>query len=290
MIKLGNINISDIKLGNTKINKVYLGSNLIYPLNILDSDVTNFIAANGVTDTTYINSLNTLVVYLKTNNIYNRIQAWWIFFGDASQSKFNFKNPIDSNGAFRLTFNGGGTINNDGFLCNGVNSFANTYFSPSLNQDLNNNGITLICGTNNPSASGDVIELGAYNTGSFLSTLVVKTDNGTLTRGSALNDVSLAARSTGIDEARGIFTGSKLVSNINKLYRNSTLIATGGGGGNLPTVSFYIGTMNFSNSPYGYSNQRLQQTIIHEGLNDDEISVLHYGLNIFEDSLGRKTW
>jgi hydrogenase maturation factor HypE len=94
---------------------------------------------------------------------------------------------------------------------------------------------------------------------------------------------------TGTNNGRGIWTGSKTASNIHKFYRNSSVLATGNGGGTLTTRNLYIGAFN-NGGVYGYSNQRIQFTAFHEGLSDAEVATLHTIIDTFETALGRKTW
>lgn len=280
MINIGTDSIEKIYLGTDEILRVYSGTELIYGL---DPNVVNYITATGETDVTFINALNTLVVYLKINNIYSKLQAWWIFYGNFVKSKNNVINPsIDL-----LNFVGGGSLDNNGFQGDGT-VYADTGFVPVDRQSINNNGITLISGTNNTTLSEDVVDIGAYNSGTQISALIVK-GNSTNRRNGVLNQNPTAAVDF-TNEARGIFTVTKQLVDFHKTFRNGTIISTGGGGGNLPEFSFYILALNLLGNPYGPSNQRIQQTIIHEGLSDSEVGILHTGLDIFENTLGRKTW
>jgi len=252
----------------------------------LDVNVQAFITANGITDTIYINALNTLVVYLKVNLVFSKIQSWWIFYGNATQSKYNLINPS----LYELTFFGGGTIDNNGFLGNGTNAYANTNFTPSAVQNVNNNGLTLVCATNNTTTTGDVIEFGSFNSGSQISILVAKANNSNFRSSSALNDVATIGIRDGVNDSKGVFTGSKISAISNQLYINSTLYSNGLGGGSLPTFPLYIMALNLGGSLYGVSQQRLLHNMAHEGLNATEVAILHTGLDAFETALGRKTW
>jgi hypothetical protein len=98
----------------------------------VDPDAQAFITAAAITDTTQQSAINTLVVGLKTDSIWTKMRALYpIVGGTASQHKFNLKNPVDSDAAFRLTFFGGMTHSSNGILPSGTNNYANTYFVPS---------------------------------------------------------------------------------------------------------------------------------------------------------------
>jgi len=94
------------------------------------------------------------------------------------------------------------------------------------------------------------------------------------------------------NEARGIFTAVKQSISIAKMFRNNSVIINGASGGSLPTIPHFIGTVNLNGTPYssGYSNQRIQMVIIHDGLSDSEVATLHSIIDLSESIAGRKTW
>ena len=76
-----------------------------------DADAQAYITASGITSTDAKNSVNYLIVNLKSNNLWTKIQALYPFFGTtASMHKWNAKNPLDTNAAFRLSFTGTATF------------------------------------------------------------------------------------------------------------------------------------------------------------------------------------
>jgi hypothetical protein len=58
----------------------------------------------------------------------------------ATQFKYNLVNPVDSDAAFRLVFNGGWTHSSNGATPNGTNGYADTKLVPSSVFSNNNNG------------------------------------------------------------------------------------------------------------------------------------------------------
>ena len=254
-----------------------------------DSDAIAYITAssNGY----YESVINSLFTNLKTQGLYSKIQAFYPFLGTTqAQHKWNAKNPLDTNAAFRLQFFGGGTHSNLGYQCNGTNAYANTFLVPSAVQNVNSNGLTITVGTNNSAANSDVIDIGAHNSvmqSSFITTKNTNTNFGRITR---MNGGSILQ--TGLNESRGIFSSTKQSSTITKLIRNKENIANGNSGGTLPNVALFIGTVNISGRPHamGWSNQRIQFTAIHEGLTDSEVVALHTIIDNFETAIGRKTW
>ena len=255
----------------------------------LDADVINFLNANLITDTTYINALNTMVLGLKEDGLYDGIQCWHIFYGNGTQSKFNFKNPIDSDSGFRLIFFGGGTISNNGFLTNGTNAYAKTHFVPITNQATNSNGITLVSRTNNTPVTSNTVDFGSFSGASNSSYISLRGSvNFGGKTGTQFNANVLASSN---NDAKGIFTVTKQSASVTKIFRNGTSIVSGNSGGAPSSGDMYIGTINF-NGPYtnGYSNQQLTQSMMHTGFSDAQIALLHSRLDTFENALGRKTW
>jgi hypothetical protein len=253
----------------------------------LDADANAYMIASN--NGQWQPEINTLFTSLKSNSLYTKLQAFYPFLGTtAAQHKFNGKNPLDTNVAFRLAFSGAGTFSNLGYTPNGTTGYANTYFAPSANQNVNNNGFTLVCGTNNSAAGGDVVEIGSFNSASQKSYLVTKNNNSNYAKVVGLNSTNITI--TGTNESRGIFTGTKQSPTVTDFFINGTQVGTVNSGGTLPTVYCYIGAMNLNGSPYGYSNQRIQFTAIHEGLTDAEVATFHSIIDTFENALGRKTW
>jgi len=104
-----------------------------------DPDAQAFITAASITDPTQQAAINTLVVDLKADSLWTKMKAVYPFVGGTSTThKFNLKNPLDTDAAYRLVFSGGITHSSTGVLPNGTNGLANTYLNP-LSKLTNNN-------------------------------------------------------------------------------------------------------------------------------------------------------
>ena len=232
-----------------------------------------------------------MIVNLKSSGLWTKIKAIYPFKGNTpAQHKWNAKNPLDTNAAFRLQFFGGGTHSNLGYQCNGINAYANTFLVPSAVQQLNSNGLTVVVGTNNSVLGSDAEEIGSYSSNTSMEFISTKANNTTFDKLCGMNTNTPRIVVSGTNEAKGIFTGAKTSSNLHKLFRNQTLLATGSGGGTLPNVNVWIGALNLNNSAYGCSSQRIQMAIIHDGLTDAEVVQLHQIIDVSEQIQGRKTW
>ena len=250
-----------------------------------DTDANAYISAASLTSSEQ-ESAYKLIVDLKSNSLYTKCQAIYPFKGTtASQHKFNAKNPLDTNAAFRLTFTGASTFSNLGYQLNG-SSFGNTNLIPSAVLNVNSHGLTIIVGTNNSANSANVAEIGSYNGESQALSFTSKNNNTLFTRRAYVNTI---INSTGTNRANGIFSAVKSTASVSKIYENSAVLLSSSGGGSLPTNSIYIGAVNAGGGA-SYSNQRIQMAIIHEGLSDAEVVLLHAVIDLSETIAGRKTW
>ena len=128
----------------------------------LDPDAVAFLTAAGITDPTITSAIDTLVVDLKDYGIWSKMKALYPFVGGtASTHKFNLKNPLDTDAAFRLVFNGGWTHSANGALPNGTNAYADTKLIPNTILSLDSTHTSYYSRTNSKSG----VDLGASNGG-----------------------------------------------------------------------------------------------------------------------------
>jgi hypothetical protein len=136
--------IGGIELDNTCY---YVGNTLVdlslTPI-VLDTDAAAFIAAAGITNITQIFAVNQLVVSLKAANLWTLMYAIYPMVGGTSNScKYNLKNPVDSDAAYRLNFQGGWTFSSAGAKPDGVGgTYADTFLTPSVTLSTSNGHIS----------------------------------------------------------------------------------------------------------------------------------------------------
>jgi hypothetical protein len=100
-----------------------------------DADALAFLAAAGITDVTITSAICTLVTTMKADGTWAKCNAIYpMVGGTATTHKFNLKNPLDTNAAFRLTFTGGWTHSANGALPNGTNAYADTFLAGNVNE------------------------------------------------------------------------------------------------------------------------------------------------------------
>jgi len=100
---------------------------------VSDPNAQAFLDAAVITDITQANAINSLVIGLKADNLWNKMNAIYPFVGGtATTHKYNLKDPRDLNAAYRLVFNGGWVHSSIGVTPNGINGYADTYFDGNV--------------------------------------------------------------------------------------------------------------------------------------------------------------
>ncbi len=99
----------------------------------------DFIALTGFSDATIIAAWRTWEAAQEADGIINypnfstqklRVKYWY-FLGSAGLTKLNFFNPVDSDVAHRITWNGGVTFGSSGVNSNGTTGYGNTHWKPT---------------------------------------------------------------------------------------------------------------------------------------------------------------
>jgi hypothetical protein len=264
---------------NTTLNR-----QIIIPT-VSDADAQLFLNAAVITDTTQANAINNLVVGLKADGLWTKMQVIYPFVGGtASTHKFNLKNPKDLNTAFRLNFLGGWTHSSTGAKPNGTNGYAESYFVPATQQNVNSNGIGAYF-TQFTVAGADPVQMGDF-LAVTQSSLLLATSTTAATR---LNGSTISGSITG---GGGSFDAQRTSSTVTTVYKNGTSVATGNSGGTLPsgTNGIFLGTLNAINAPYppGYSNSEFRFAYFSEGLDSTEIANLRTRVQAYQTTLSRQ--
>jgi hypothetical protein len=278
-MKIGTTDITSCKIGSNQVNEVRIGSTLVWSYSSFDPDAQLFITNAAITNPIQQNAINQLVLDLKGYSIWTKMSSLYPFVGGtAAQHKFNLKNPLDTNAAFRLVFSGGWTHSSTGALPNGTNAFANTFYNPSINlTDINSNHISFYSRTNSMTSS---VEMGG-GAGAVLVDLEL--------RYSALSyNWNMASFITHTNsDSRGMYVNTRTASNAFKLIKNSGTILNGGAGlagTTKPNITYHIGKRNYDNL---WSNKECAFASIGDGLSDAEVANLYTAVQAFQTSLSR---
>ena len=253
-------------------------SNTITPIAALDPDAQAFITAAAITDPTQQAAINTLVVDLKGYSIWTKMKALYPFVGGtASQHKFNLKNPLDTNAAYRIFWYGGVTHSSNGILGNGSNGYGDTFLNNNvMGQD--NAHISIYSRTNTQNFGCDI---GSWNSSQF--GLAIYSGYLNLIRMS-LNSVGLATISN--TDSRGFYLGSRLVSSSINIQKNSTQTPTSSTSTTPITTSVKILRIGDYNGEY--SNRNLAFASIGDGLTNTEALNFYTAVQAFQTTLGRQ--
>ena len=240
--------------------------------------------AAGVTlTTTQKNAVNQWVVDAKAANIWTKFKAIYPMVGStATSQKFNLKNPLDTNAAFRLSFVGGWTHSSTGMLPNGTNAYANTFFAPSVNSTgINNFHSSYYSRTN---VNLVQVDTGCGSSDLQGTLLEIRTANITYIRINAATTSSYADT-----DSLGFYLQSRLLGNQQKGYKNTTLKITGAVNSNTtPGQNYYIGAYN-SNGLAAYpSSKQCAFASIGDGLTDAEALAFYNAVQTFNTTLARQ--
>ena len=253
------------------------------------------VSAGGTGITSTISAATrTLFTSLVSNNLYNKITAFYpMLGGNAAGCKFNAKNPLDTNAAYRLTWAGGWSYNASGATGNGSNAYANTFLTGntlsqtsthmsyySLTQSLAGNQLEIGC----RSGSGGG---GTYS--EFSANYIAFGGN---FRQYNINSIGLATDSASANSATtGYFVASRTSNSTTYLFKNgaSNLSGTTATNGTI-AFSFYLNATNDNGTPALYSAKQIGFASLGAGLTPSEISTLSSIVNTWATAISRNTY
>lgn len=245
-----------------------------------DPDAQAFFTASGLTGATNLTAINNLVVALKGYGIWTKMKAIYpMVGGTAALHKWNLKDPQDTNAAFRLVFNGGWTHSSTGAKPNGTNGYADTFLKPATSLTISSAHFSKY--NRNNDLVGNKVDGTLDN-----STLKYMQQNYTSANG-LIGEVGAVASYTATD-TRGLFTLTRTATNAQKVFRNSTQIAsntttiTG-----IPNTNFFIGARNDGTVAY-YNSYECAFFSIGDGLTDTEAANLYLAVQNYNTTLSRQ--
>jgi hypothetical protein len=249
--------------------------------------------ANGYSPSrTRVDALNNLVWGLVANGIWDKCQAIYPFLGGttAAAQKWNIKDVQDTNGAFRLTFNGSWTFAETGIKTVTALStnYARTYYTPSANATNDSGHLTAYI-RNQFTGTGCVI--GAIN--GFLATSVgfqifASTGiSGTTIQARNVTDISNYGTS-----AAGMYSGNRSSSTSQEAYYNGLLKSQNSNASSLlssATSELTIAARNDGGfameSP---NNAEIAFTTIGQSLSALEQKFMYQIVQTYQTTLGRQ--
>ena len=256
-----------------------------------DPDAQAFFTASGLTGATNLTAINNLVVALKGFGIWTKMKAIYPFIGGtAALHKWNLKNPLDTNAAFRLVFSGGWTHLSTGALPNGTNGWANTFLSPSTSLTNNNTHISYYSRTNTLGPNKGLIGCSTGGTSIPLFTIYGRNGSNVVLMDS-YNYIT--NRNQGGEPTGQSFLLNTRTSNASfKSFRNSTLVATSPNANtdNVTGINFpiSIGGLNLNGTVSQFSDFQCAFSSIGDGLTDTEAANFYTAVQAYNTTLARQ--
>ena len=274
------------ELYNAGAGKQYVAPVVTAPTSTYTTRTAAFATATGITDTTILNALNTFDTGLISNGLDTKMKAVYPFVGGTSTTcKYNFMNAVDTNAAFRLQFNGGLYFSTTGVQGGGVNGYANTYFTGSNWNNINNNSMGIYTRTTQGALSQ--CDIGAFSvpySNNFLASYYSDSKFYAVING-VDNSSNLTYTNT---ESKGFYIANRTSSTVLNGWKNGTKIGTNTVAPvNLLNVPLYLFAYSNQGSPQLISTKELQFAFMGDGLSDTEASNLSTLVHNMQTTLGR---
>jgi hypothetical protein len=243
-----------------------------------DADALAFLAAAGITDATITSAICTLVSSMKANGTWAKCSAIYpMVGGTATTHKFNLKNPLDTNAAFRLSFSGGWTHSANGALPNGTNAYANTFLIPSVNLSLNSHSFGIYSRTN------DLTGTRLY--GAFVSTFLHHNLTGANFNSGVIGNAIIYTA----NPSTSLLMASRTSNTLFQAYRGGVSLGTNTVAvASIPNINFYFGARNESGTANLFTTHQLAFAFLGSGLNSTEAAALYTAVQAFNTTLSRQ--
>ena len=251
----------------------------------LDYDLQLFLTATGITDATQKSALTTLVNDLKNYGLWTKMKAIYPFVGGtATTHKYNLKNAQDTDGAFRIVWNGTVTHDSNGITPNGTTGYGDTKLNGST-QSLNNDShLSVYVRTN--SAAADKTEISAYNGANAYWSIKVR-DTGNVTFNGIYRFVTDGFISVaGNTNSSGFYVLTRRSASDAESYKNgSSTGTTTTTSQSIPSATVKIGVRG--DAVASFSDRNIAFASIGNGLTDTEAANFHTAVEAFQDALSR---
>ena len=237
-------------------------------------------AAGGTLNSTISAATRTLFTSLVSNGLYDKLSTFYPMIGETLAScKFNGKNPLDTDAAFRLTYGGGITTSSDGLFFNGINGAADTFWIPNNNLTDTSGHISIyvksrsgngLWAGSNPSPPTTRFYIGYF--GSGVDTNSVNSGTEFPYPGTSPEGFTVITR-----------TGTTNVQLFNDgVFNNFTNASS-----SKTALKCYLGARNNNGTAENYGNFTTNWVSFGQGLNQTESVALTNIITTFQTTLGR---
>jgi len=207
---------------------------------------------------------------------YYKFKAIYLFLGDtALQMKWNLKNPLDTDAAFRLAFFGSGTLSATGWKGNGTNAYLETFLNQSTVLALNNESVGYYIRTPDDASGYTAGVLGAGNTG---TTFIIRTNE------AKFRNQTPTERTVSLSNYTGLIATSRLISTEYRIQSRNTGITDNISSNSLVNFTFKIGSLK--DSAY-FSGAEFAFSYISDGLTYTELLAHNTAVENLQTALKR---
>jgi len=243
-----------------------------------DTDAQTYFTAHETLDSAYTSgqktALSTFFAGLKTDGLWtSKIQAMYLWrFGTATAHKWNLRNPVDSDGAFRAVFSGSHTHAASGITPDGTTGYADSKYVLQTNGTDNDSSYGVYIATSSVTAGADLgVDGGgaSYHHIEFDATDVY----GIADSFTAGTYVTLAHGGTN----NGFWVASRTSSTSLKLYKDGTQVGSTATTTNDKTHTdigannFYLLGKNSAGTP-SYGKRKQSFAFIGKGMSDTDVT------------------
>jgi hypothetical protein len=202
----------------------------------------------------------------------------------ASQFKYNLVNPVDSDAAFRLVFNGGWTHSSTGATPNGTNGYADTKLNDT-SLTPNSSHMSYYSRTN---ALSSTYEIGIYN-GTKGIWLGLRQSSGSVFTGGIFQAGTSLEASVANLNSTGYYIGGKNGNTTTKFYKNgANVLSIAKADTTATNTTIYLASLNQNGTPsFGFSTKQVAFSSIGDGLTDTEAANLYTRVQTFNQALSR---
>ena len=229
-------------------------------------------------------ALNRLVVGLKRTGLWPLLRVIYPMIGGTENAhKYNLKNPVDSNLAYRLQFFNAPGHNDYGVAGTGTTQYAETFLNPFTNFAQHSAHMCYYTRTNSLTAGQNVMGTFPIPAGNRGFSLNLSGSGGSFIGHSNTN--VLVTNST----SRGCWVASRTANNDNRLYTNGvqrglvTVVNTE----TLPNDTAYLGARHDPTGPLFFSSHQCAFASMGAGLNPAQVVALSQLVQQYQTLLGR---
>ena len=210
----------------------------------------------------------------------------------AAQFKYNLVNPVDSDAAFRLVFNGGWTHSSNGATPNGTNGYADTKLNSLNNLASQNSHFSFY---NRSQTSGNMVEFASYDiaTGQQFAGEIWRTFTGVSRAANAIQRIDaerLLPNYATTPNIQAFYLWNAPNINNRTIFRNNLKLAEqviSATAVNLPNNNVLLGTLDFGGTYILFSNRQAAFSTIGDGLTDTEAANLYTRVQAYQTALSR---